>query len=261
MGKSAASLTISLTAIVVLLAIVLAFISTPLWLLLILFPILCVPILRRVGILRDMDERQQVNNFRSGNLAFYATVLMAIAVIVDYWVSPSIELLNKVSTPEYEVPSVLYTILLVAVTVKLFSNLVINFPLRRAGLIIGSVCGSLWILFAAIISSVSSSRVIFIWIFGFVVLIPSAIAYFVPRIGGSLLVLVGIVFICYFFIFSLQGPWRVDQIAFQFALYPLPVILAGLVFIASVRLERREEIEEASAESAKHKVIAEKLGT
>lgn len=222
------------TLVVVVASIILALASlgfsliSPVWLLLLLVPIIGVPILRELGLLKDVDERELLNSYRSSHLAFYSVVVTIIILSLD-----KIVLGKPVSERD------LYSLLFVAFVVKVAGVLVMNLPPKLAGLVIAFAAGGWWTLFVLVAHGFSFVTLTEIPV-GLSVLVAAVISIFFPRIGGVLLCVIGLLFAYQVINVCVHYP-LVETFIFNLATFVMPPLLAGILIFTSRWLETKEE--------------------
>lgn len=215
------SVKIIVTVVFLLAAAALAFTVSPLWMLILLIPLFGLPIAREMGVYRDADERELIDGYRGSHLAFYAVLLYVVVDLLD-------RLVNDV-----QVPPLLTTVIAIAVSVKLISGLVSEFAQRNTGLLIGGFCGGLWLVLAFLLN-INPENILIQSLIGMAILALTFLAFFRPLIGGSLLVLAGLVMVVYP-INMLARSYDLQSLVMALIFFSLPQLTAGILLLVSSR--------------------------
>jgi hypothetical protein len=223
MGVIVASLVLAI------LALVLSWYSR-LWLFLIFIPVFSIPILRATGLLKDIDERQKANGYRSSSIAFYFLVAFLLYNILNFGMYPQISQLID--------PDQILLFLLVAVSIKYITGLVLNLTKYQAGIIV-SLIACAWIIAFAIASHgirFQPGHLVFELSLGLFALAATLIALRWPAVGGALL-LAESVFIAIVSYIILERPF------FAWITMSLPLLTSGFLFIKSAMESQIQEQE------------------
>jgi hypothetical protein len=185
------------------------------WVLLIVLPALG-PILRELAPAPDLDERQRMLDYRASHYALIVAYLALFALFARSWFQlkqePGIEL---------------WLLLVAPLVVRTVISVGQGFGTRRLALILGFVCGSVWLAFSTASHGVSPESAVGLGIIAF-----TALGIRWPRVGGALLVLAAIAFAIVLVPIGLRntgGDWV--QAAVMTLALPLPPLLAGVGLI------------------------------
>ncbi len=187
------------------------------WVLLIVLPALG-PILREVSPAPDIDERQRLLDYRASHYALIVTYMVLFVLFARSWFQLKHE-------PQIE----LWLLLLAPLVVRTVLSVVQGFGGRKMALILGFVCGAVWLAFATASHGLSPESGVGLAIIAF-----TALGLRWPRLGGALLVLAavaGAVVLVPIGARNTRGDW-VFVLVMALAL-PLPPLLAGLGLIGS----------------------------
>ncbi len=174
------------------------------------------PLLREFEALADRDERQTLASYRSSHIAFLVAMFIAGIIVIKT---------GAIDGGEPQQESLL--ILLVALFVK-FAMLQLHSRSRAfSGRLIAYVIGGAWLIFTLASHGFSPAGLVegAVWI---VVLASAFSGRYWPKVGGSLLVIEGLITLWFFVIASPRG---FSQQYFVLLLLPLPLILAGILLL------------------------------
>ncbi len=181
-------------------------------------------LLREVGLVRDLDERQLAVSYRSSHIAFLVAMGIAAAAFV-----------NSSIIEGKEPPFIATMVLLVSLIVKVAVWQLTSRGRRRAGLALGFAIGGFWFLFTALERELSPELLV-----GGLPLMAAFLALRWQRLGGVILLLCGAV-TGYFFI--LKGMSPPQSRLFVGLLLPTPLLLAGVLLMM-----RRDDVDDGADE-------------
>ncbi len=177
------------------------------------------PILREIGLVRDLDERQVAASYRSSHIAYLVAIGIAAAAFI-----------NSSFIENEEPPFVASMVLFVSLIVKVAVWQLTSRGRRRTGLVLGFAIGGFWFLFTALEGDLSPEFLV-----GGIPLLAAFLALRWQRVGGVILLLSGAV-TAYFFIVKGMSPPQ--SRLFVGLLLPTPLLLAGVLL-----LMRRDDTE------------------
>jgi hypothetical protein len=193
------------------------FLVSPLYLVL-LVPLAFVrPILRELNLLKDVDEREVLIIYRSSHIAFYVMLMLLVIIF-----------LNMAFVKKVELSSEWLLLLIVPVFAKLAASIIMNYSLRKAGLIIAWAFGAIWTVFALLSHGFSVAGMMQSLI-GVAILAGAAISTRWRHIGGPILIIEGGLAL----ILVLRASWSPMMSLFMSLIMGFPLILAGLLIFAS----------------------------
>jgi hypothetical protein len=185
------------------------------WILLIVLPALG-PMLREIAPAPDLDERQRVLDYRASHYALIVSYLALFVLFARSWFQlkhePSIEL---------------WLLLLAPLVVRTVIGVARGFGGRKMALILGFVCGALWLAFTTASHGLSPESAVGLSLIAF-----TALGIRWPVLGGTLLILAAAVCAIILVPIGLRntgGDW-VQALVMVLAL-PLPPLLAGVGLI------------------------------
>jgi hypothetical protein len=180
--------------------------------LILLIPLAVVgPLLREVTPRPDTDERQRLVDYRASHIALMVTFLLMFALFARSWFQLG-----------HEPPSELWLVLITPLLVRTAITVAQGHGTRRMALILGFVCGAFWLAFSTLSHGLSPESAVGLSIIGFTVL---GLRW--PRLGGALLVLVGVAFLALFLVVR-GGRMEWPMVVFMTLALPLPPVLAGI---------------------------------
>jgi hypothetical protein len=171
------------------------------------------PILREAAPAADLDERQRLLDYRASHWALIVTYLALFALFARGWFQ-----LRK------EPPVDLWLLLVAPLVVRTVISVAQGYGTRKLALILGFVCGAVWLAFSTVSHGLSPESGVGLGIIAF-----TALGIRWPRIGGGLLVLAAVVCAAILVPIGVNntgGDW-VQGLVLMLAL-PLPPLLAGL---------------------------------
>ena len=177
-------------------------------------------LLREVGLVRDLDERQVAVSYRSSHIAFLVAIGIAAAAFI-----------NSSLIENEEPPLIASMVLFVSLIVKVAAWQLTSRGRRRTGLVLGFAIGGFWFLFTALEGGLSPEFLV-----GGIPLLAAFLALRWQRVGAVILLLCGAV-TGYFFILKGMSPPQSRLIVGL--LLPTPLLLAGVLL-----LMRRDDIED-----------------
>lgn len=181
------------------------------------------PFLREAGMLQDLDERERAAAHRSSHMAFY----LVLASIIIYIIFHSVILRKEVATEWF-------LILMIAILGKILTGVFLSPEKRKIGLYVGFFFGAAWLLFTILSHGLSIVTIVESSVGGSII-IATLIAWKLPRIGGSLLVVEGL----FAAFFVLQANFSPSMTILMSMMLSFPILLAGILQFAP---EAREEI-------------------
>lgn len=187
------------------------------WVLLIVLPALG-PILREVAPAPDIDERQRLLDYRASHYALIVTYVLLFVLFARSWFQL-----------KHEPPIELWLLLVAPLVVRTVISVAQGFGVRKMALILGFVCGAVWLAFSTAEHPLSPESAVGLSIIAF-----TALGIRWPRLGGALLALDAVAFAIFLIPKGVQnshGDW-VGVLVMTLAL-PLPPLLAGLGLIGS----------------------------
>jgi hypothetical protein len=184
------------------------------------------PIVREVAPAPDLDERQRLLDYRASHWALIVVYLLLFVLFARAW----FEL-------KHEPPLELWLLLLAPLVVRTAVSVAQGFGGRKMGLILGFVCGAVWLAFSTAERPFSPESLVGLGIIAF-----TALGIRWPRLGGGLLILAAVAcaaFVVPMGVRNAHGGW-VLAVVMALAL-PTPLLLAGIGIIASaVKTGKRE---------------------
>ena len=193
------------------------------WVLLVVLPALG-PILREVAPAPDLDERQRLLDYRASHYALIVAYLVLFALFARAWFQL-----------KHEPPIELWLLLVAPLVVRTVVGVAQGHGSRKMALILGFVCGAVWLAFSTASHGVSPESAV-----GLGIIASTALGIRWPLVGGGLLVLGGIACTIVLVPIGLRntgGDW-VQGLVMTLAL-PLPLLLAGVGLIGpAVRAAR-----------------------
>jgi hypothetical protein len=193
------------------------------WVLLLVLPALG-PILREVAPAPDLDERQRMVDYRASHWALVVAYLVLFLLFARAWIQL-----------RQEPPIELWLVLLAPLVVRTVLGVVQGFGGRKLALILGFVCGAVWLAFSSASHGVSPESAVGLGIIGF-----TALGIRWPRLGGALLAVAAIgcaAILIPIGVRNTGGDWVF--VAVMALALPFPLLLAGIGLIASaVRVAR-----------------------
>ena len=222
-------------AVFAVVAAVLALVFSTWWLLLIFLPIFSLPVLREISVVKDIDERQKLNCYRSSHLTFYIVLFFLLALMV-----------GRGLYMREEIDPAFTLVIVYAVIVKVGSNLILNHPQRQAGIIIGLITGAWWLLFAMFSHGLTLAGLVESSI-GLAILAATALAFFLPPVSGALLVLGSVISA----VMTFLNVKDLTLLLYMMITMPLPLIIAGLLILSSVWRQADEETAESQGRKRK----------
>ena len=187
------------------------------WILLIVLPALG-PILREVAPAADVDERQRMLDYRASHYALIVAYLALFVLFARAWFQL-----------KHEPPIELWLLLVAPLVVRTVISVAQGFGTRKMALILGFVCGGVWLAFTTASHGLSPESAVGLGLIGF-----TAIGIRWPLAGGALLVLAAVT--CAIVLVPVGfrntgGDW-LQAVVMTLAL-PLPPLLAGLGLIGA----------------------------
>jgi len=187
------------------------------WVLLLVLPALG-PILREAAPAADLDERQRLVDYRASHWALVVVWLVLFLLFARSWFQ-----LGK------EPPIELWLVLLAPLVVRTVLGVVQGFGGRKLALVLGFVCGAVWLAFSTASHGVSPESAVGLGILAF-----TALGVRWPRLGGALLVAAAVacaVILVPVGVRNTGGDWVF--VAVMALALPFPLLLAGIGLIAS----------------------------
>jgi len=194
------------------------------------------PLLREVGLVRDLDERQLAVSHRSSHIAFLVAMGIAAAAFI-----------NSSLIENEEPPFIATMVLFVALVVKLAVWQLTSRGRRRTGLTLGFIIGGFWFVFTSLEGQISPEFLV-----GGLPLVGTLLALKWQRLGGIIVLLCGAV-TGYFFI--LKGMSPPQSRLFVALMLPTPLLLAGVLLMM-----RRDDIEDGVDENDEGKALDQSPG-
>ncbi len=176
------------------------------------------PILREVAPDPDVDERQRLLDYRASHYALMVTYLVLFVLFARSWFQL-----------KHEPPIELWLVLVAPLVVRTAISVAQGYGSRRMALILGFVCGAVWLAFSTVAHGLSPESAVGLGIIAF-----TALGIRWPRVGGALLVLSAMaaaVVLIPIGVRNTRGDW-VFVLVMALSL-PLPPLLAGLGLIRS----------------------------
>lgn len=193
------------------------------WVLLLVLPALG-PILREAAPAADLDERQRLVDYRASHWALAVFYLVLFLLFARAWFQ-----LRK------EPPIELWLVLLAPLVVRTVLGVVQGFGGRKLAVILGFVCGAVWLAFSTASHGLSPESAVGLGIIAF-----TALGIRWPRLGGTLLAVAAVACAAVLIPVGVRntgGDWVF--VAVMALALPFPLLLAGVGLIASaVRASR-----------------------
>ncbi|MCU0621907.1 MAG: hypothetical protein MUC69_10440 [Gemmatimonadales bacterium] len=193
------------------------------WVLLLVLPALG-PILREAAPAPDLDERQRLVDYRASHWALVVAYLVLFLLFARAWFQL-----------KQEPPIELWLVLLAPLVVRTVLGVVQGFGGRKLALILGFVCGTVWLAFSTASHGVSPESALGLGLLAF-----TALGIRWPRLGGALLIAAAIACAAILIPVGVRntgGDWVF--VAVMALALPFPLLLAGVGLIASaVRASR-----------------------
>ena len=186
------------------------------WVLLLVLPALG-PILREAAPAPDLDERQRLVDYRASHWALAVVYLVLFLLFARAWFQL-----------KQEPPIELWLVLLAPLVVRTVLGVVQGFGGRKLALILGFVCGAVWLAFSTASHGLSPESAVGLGIMAF-----TALGIRWPRLGGALLVAAAIACAAILIpvgVRSTGGDWVF--VAVMALALPSPLLLAGFGLIA-----------------------------
>jgi hypothetical protein len=183
------------------------------------------PIARELGLLGDRDEWQRYASYWSSHIAFLVAMFIGLLVLVKEAVvdekEPSVAVMLIVLLP----------LLLKFVTLRLKER-----TRRKTAIAIAWLIGGAWFVFSALSHGLSIDTLVegAIWA---PILGAALLARRLPRLGGAILFVEGLVTLYFFVLRSRISPSGILMVAL---FLPLPVLLAGALLLIREREDARE---------------------
>lgn len=174
------------------------------------------PILREVSPAVDVDERERLVDYRASHVAFVVTYGLLFLLFARSWFQL-----------KHEPPNELWLLLVAPLLVRVTIAVGRGTGARRLALLLGFVCGVVWLAFSTASHGFSPESGVGSGVIAF-----TALGIRWPRLGGSLLMITGLVFLLFFILLPLGRQDWVGSLFMTLAL-PLPPLLAGLGLLAS----------------------------
>ncbi|HPW56309.1 MAG: hypothetical protein KA072_12250 [Thermoanaerobaculaceae bacterium] len=193
------------------------------WVFLLVLPALG-PLLREVAPAPDLDERQRLLDYRASHYALIVSYLVLFALFARSWFQL-----------KQEPPVELWLLIVAPLVVRVVISVVQGYGGRKMALILGFVCGSLWLAFSTVSHGVSPESAIGLGLIAF-----TAIGIRWPNVGGVLLILAALACIVFLIPIGYRNTGR-DIIvgAVLLLTLPLPLVLAGVgLIVAALRAKR-----------------------
>ena len=199
--------------------------------LLLLVPVLTIPLARDFKLLKDVDEKQTQDNYRSSHVALYLVIAFFLMDSVSRY-------LNKENFDHN-----FLVVVLIVFFVKTIMGMSFSFSFKKAGVFISALFGVLWLVFATIIM-IPQSFEIWPFLIGLTFISASVLGFKYRHIGGLILLLLGSLLLFYpIRTFSLAG--QLDAFSVMLAIFPTPALFSG--FLLLKHQEEDEEIPTAQA--------------
>lgn len=194
---------------------------SPLWLLLLLIPLFAIPVAREIGLTKDADERELFEGYRNSHLAFYTIMILLVTVSAE-----------RVLKGEY-IEHFYFALIAVGIILKLVNGLKSHFGSKIAGLVLLVLhlvfVTSLNLPFWATLPPPANpvAGLTFFVAFGIA-------AFFFPFICGIVFLGMGIYASVSLTVqmLELTTSYFSESLLQTFVFYPLPILLAGFLFIA-----------------------------
>jgi hypothetical protein len=200
-------------------AIVLALVLNPAFLLILVLLAFAGPLVREVGLLDERDERISFISYRSSHIAFYVTMLVITALFIARTL-----LVGKLIEPEY------FILLTVPVLYKFFASLALAYDTRLIAIIIGYTAGVLIGVMVALEGYLFAPQMFV----PLLIILVTVIAHWMPKLAGSLFLLLGMGYLV-MIARSYSGDKPLQLILLALIL-GVPVILAGTFLLFHKRM-------------------------
>jgi len=192
-------------------------------------PFLIRPILRESNLVNDVDERDRVIEYKASHISLLTTISFVVVFFVY-------NLVFKGKNPEQE----WYLVLFIPIIVKWMFHVGHIKGSRKLGLAIGFVFGVIWLLFAILSNGISIAGLMQS-VFALSILLPTVISLKWAKIGGPILMLIGMAMAVFFTKAWATNLNSVFHVLLMELILPFPVFFSGLLLLVSSFEQEEDE--------------------
>lgn len=191
-------------------------------------PFIFRPLLRETKKIEEVDERDMLIEYKASH---YALIVTLFFIVIYFAYSHFVK--NK--NPEQE----WYLVLFLPIIVKWMFHVGNIKGARKLGLAIGFVFGTLWFLFTVFSHGISIDT-LFESVFGLSILLPTLISLKWQKIGGSILMIIGVGLALFFTKAWITNFNSVFNVFLMELILPFPVFFAGLLLLIDSVSDKEE---------------------